>query len=73
MLGRRKIQIIKANFFLIFRVATAMKQCGDTRWVDWGPHLAMILSNTDINHHSIIMLGDSLLVKGQLYAAQYCM
>ena len=50
-----------------------MKQCGDTRWVDWGPHLAMILSNTDINHHSIIMLGDSLLVKGQLYAAQYCM
>ena len=34
------------------RIPTAMKQCGDTRWGDWRPHLAMILSNSgtsDIN------------------------
>ena len=78
----------------MFRIPTAMKQCGDTRWGDWRPHLAMILSNTvntDINRRSdcccnavcwgylmlifcrsIITLGDSLLAKGQLYAAQFC-
>ena len=36
----------------MFRIPTAMKQCGDTRWGDWRPHLAMILSNSgtsDIN------------------------
>ena len=39
----------------MFRIPTAMKQCGDTRWGDWRPHLAMILSNTvntDINRRS---------------------
>ena len=57
------------------RIPTAMKQCGDTRWGDWRPHLAMILSNTvttELNSRSIITLGDSLLAKGQLYAAQFC-
>ena len=58
------------------RVPGAMKQCGDRRWGDWRPHLAMILSNTlpgtDINRRSIITLGDTLLAKGQLYAAQFC-
>ena len=28
------------------RIPTAMKQCGDTRWGDWRPHLAIILSNS---------------------------
>ena len=36
----------------------------------------MILSNplpgSDINRKSMITLGDSLLAKGQLYAAQFC-
>ena len=35
----------------------------------------MILSSTvatDIKNRSIITLGDSLLAKGQLYAAQFC-
>ena len=58
------------------RVPGAMKQCGDRRWGDWRPHLAMILSNTlpgtDINRRSIMTLGDTLLAKGQLYAAQFC-
>ena len=52
------------NACSMFRIPTAMKQCGDTRWGDWRPHLAMILSNTvntDINRRSdccyvIIML-----------------
>ena len=71
-----------------------MNQCGDTRWGDWRPHLAMITSNSgtsDINRRgeqskseiwlgchvvvvtrSITTLGDSLLAKGQLFAAQFC-
>lgn len=36
----------------------------------------MILSNplpaSEINHRSIITLGDTLMAKGQLYAAQFC-
>merc|ERR1719245_1651337 len=63
------------SFFKPFRIPTAMKQCGDTRWGDWRPHLAMILSNTvttEINRRSIITLGDSLQAKGQLFAAQFC-
>merc|ERR1719158_1279922 len=58
------------------RMPSAMKQCADQRWGDWRPHLAMILSNplpgSEINHRSMITLGDSLLAKGQLYAAQFC-
>jgi len=58
------------------RMPSAMKQCADQRWGDWRPHLAMILSNhlpgSDINTKSMITLGDSLLVKGQLFAAQFC-
>eukprot|EP00092_Neocalanus_flemingeri_P007473 GFUD01008070.1.p1 GENE.GFUD01008070.1~~GFUD01008070.1.p1 ORF type:complete len:2334 (+),score=842.22 GFUD01008070.1:46-7047(+) len=58
------------------RMPSAMKRCADQRWGDWRPHLAMILSNplpgSDINTKSMITLGDSLLAKGQLYAAQFC-
>jgi len=58
------------------RMPSAMKQCADQRWGDWRPHLAMILSNplpgSEINHRSMVTLGDSLLAKGQLYAAQFC-
>merc|ERR1719309_1900403 len=58
------------------RMPSAMKQCADQRWGDWRPHLAMILSNplpdSDINRRSMTTLGDSLLAKGQLYAAQFC-
>merc|ERR1712106_827455 len=55
---------------------SSMKQCADQRWGDWRPHPAMILSNplpgSEINRRSMITLGDSLLAKGQLYAAQFC-
>merc|ERR1719334_1102971 len=58
------------------RMPSAMKQCADQKWGDWRPHLAMILSNplpgSDINRKSMITLGDSLMAKGQLYAAQFC-
>ena len=57
------------------RVPSAMKQCGEARWGDWRSHLAMILSNNqggETNIRSIITLGDTLLVKGQLFAAQFC-
>jgi hypothetical protein len=58
------------------RMPSAMKQCADQRWGDWRPHLAMILSNplpgSDINRRSMTTLGDSLLAKGQLHAAQFC-
>ena len=57
------------------RVPSAMKQCGEARWGDWRSHLAMILSNNqggETNIRSIITLGDTLLAKGQLFAAQFC-
>lgn len=58
------------------RMPSAMKHCADQRWGDWRPHLAMILSNplpgSDINRRSMVTLGDTLMGKGQLYAAQFC-
>lgn len=58
------------------RIPAAMKNFADQRLGDWRPHLAMILSNpypgSDINRRSIVTLGDTLLSKGQIYAAQFC-
>ena len=57
------------------RVPSAMKQCGEARWGDWRPHLGMILSNNqggETNIRSIITLGNFLLDKEQLFAAQFC-
>lgn len=48
----------------------------DEKWGDWRPHLAMILSNTsqrpELDLKAITTLGDTLMVRGSLYAAQFC-
>ncbi|KAL1505990.1 hypothetical protein ABEB36_005430 [Hypothenemus hampei] len=48
----------------------------DEKWGDWRPHLAMILSNStqrpELNCKAITQLGDTLLHRGSLYAAQFC-
>ncbi|XP_066150746.1 protein transport protein Sec16B isoform X3 [Euwallacea fornicatus] len=48
----------------------------DEKWGDWRPHLAMILSNSsqrpELNCKAITQLGDTLLNRGSLYAAQFC-
>ena len=58
-----------------------MTSCGDEKWGDWRPHLAMILSNTsaksasgsaDLDKKSIIAMGDTLSARGFLLAAHFC-
>ncbi|XP_023012010.2 endoplasmic reticulum export factor secretory 16 isoform X2 [Leptinotarsa decemlineata] len=48
----------------------------DEKWGDWRPHLAMILSNTtqppELSIKAVTSLGDTLLNRGSLYAAQFC-
>ena len=44
--------LLKLQNLHFLRIPPAMNQCGDTRWGDWRPQLAMILSNSgtsDIN------------------------
>lgn len=48
----------------------------DDKWGDWRPHLAMIISNCtdkpDLVKRSIMALGDSLSVRGDIYGSQFC-
>ncbi|ETE65421.1 Protein transport protein Sec16A, partial [Ophiophagus hannah] len=50
--------------------------CGDEKWGDWRPHLAMVLSNltnnTDVESRTIVTMGDTLASKGLLDAAHFC-
>ena len=59
------------------RQPIAVKECADSSWGDWRPHLAMILSNSKstkegLDIRSIKTLGDKLHEKGFLYAGQFC-
>ena len=63
------------------RQPTAVTSCGDDKWGDWRPHLAMILSNSsskagnsssDLDKKSIVTLGDTLSARGFLLAAHFC-
>ena len=52
-------------------------QCvSDSRWDDWRPHLAMIISNTSANpeiiRRSISTLGDTLAARSDIFAAHFC-
>lgn len=42
----------------------SLQSCGDAKWGDWRPHLAVLLSNKvgdmELNHRAIITMGDSL-------------
>lgn len=41
-----------------------LQSCGDARWGDWRPHLAVLLSNKvgdlELNHRAIVTMGDTL-------------
>lgn len=58
------------------RCPSSVTNVQDEKWGDWRPHLAMIISNTtqspELNRKSITTLGDSLLSRGDLFAAQFC-
>ncbi|XP_062446645.1 protein transport protein Sec16A isoform X5 [Rhea pennata] len=58
------------------RMPAASTCCGDEKWGDWRPHLAMVLSNLtnnmDLESRTIATMGDTLASKGLLDAAHFC-
>ncbi|XP_067826095.1 LOW QUALITY PROTEIN: protein transport protein Sec16A-like [Heptranchias perlo] len=58
------------------RMPAAATCCGDERWGDWRPHLAMVLSNLsngpDLDRRTITTMGDTLASKGLLDASHFC-
>ncbi|XP_037652867.1 protein transport protein Sec16A isoform X2 [Choloepus didactylus] len=58
------------------RMPAASTCCGDEKWGDWRPHLAMVLSNlnsnVDVESRTIATMGDTLASKGLLDAAHFC-
>uniref|UniRef100_A0A8C2UIZ1 Protein transport protein sec16 n=1 Tax=Coturnix japonica TaxID=93934 RepID=A0A8C2UIZ1_COTJA len=58
------------------RIPQASQSCGDAKWGDWRPHLAVLLSNKvgdmELNHRAIITMGDTLAGKGAVEAAHFC-
>ncbi|XP_078281991.1 protein transport protein Sec16A isoform X2 [Rhinoraja longicauda] len=58
------------------RMPAAATCCGDEKWGDWRPHLAMVLSNLsngpDLDRRTITTMGDTLAVKGLLDASHFC-
>ncbi|XP_007945224.1 protein transport protein Sec16A [Orycteropus afer afer] len=58
------------------RMPAASTCCGDERWGDWRPHLAMVLSNLNNNMEvecrTMATMGDTLASKGLLDAAHFC-
>ncbi|KAJ7331886.1 hypothetical protein JRQ81_014066 [Phrynocephalus forsythii] len=58
------------------RIPQASQSCGDEKWGDWRPHLAVILSNqvgdTELSNRAIVTMGDSLAGKGSTEAAHFC-
>ncbi|XP_053551396.1 protein transport protein Sec16A [Bombina bombina] len=58
------------------RMPAAATCCGDEKWGDWRPHLAMVLSNLtnnlDVPSRTITTMGDTLASKGLLDAAHFC-
>ncbi|XP_010607168.1 protein transport protein Sec16A isoform X3 [Fukomys damarensis] len=58
------------------RMPAASTCCGDEKWGDWRPHLAMVLSNlsnnVDVESRTMATMGDTLASKGLLDAAHFC-
>ncbi|XP_063791958.1 protein transport protein Sec16A isoform X2 [Pseudophryne corroboree] len=58
------------------RMPAAATCCGDEKWGDWRPHLAMVLSNitnnVDVPARTITTMGDTLASRGLLDAAHFC-
>ncbi|KAM8933379.1 protein transport protein Sec16A [Pelodytes ibericus] len=58
------------------RMPAAATCCGDEKWGDWRPHLAMVLSNItnnlDVPTRTMATMGDTLASRGLLEAAHFC-
>ncbi|KAM4662888.1 protein transport protein Sec16A isoform 2-T2 [Discoglossus pictus] len=58
------------------RMPAAATCCGDEKWGDWRPHIAMVLSNLtnnlDVPSRTITTMGDTLASRGLLDAAHFC-
>ncbi|NXC41083.1 SC16B protein, partial [Penelope pileata] len=58
------------------RIPQAAQSCGDAKWGDWRPHLAVLLSNKvgdmELNHRAIVTMGDALAGRGAVEAAHFC-
>ncbi|KAM4642733.1 protein transport protein Sec16B [Discoglossus pictus] len=58
------------------RIPQASACCGDTKWGDWRPHLAVMLSNQmgdpEANRRAIVTMGDNLVLKGLTEAGHFC-
>ncbi|KAM9357997.1 protein transport protein Sec16B [Symphorus nematophorus] len=58
------------------RIPAVAAGCGNEKWGDWRPHLAVMLSNETgdpaIQQKAIVTMGDTLASKGLLHAAHVC-
>lgn len=58
------------------RMPASATCCGEEKWGDWHPHLAMVLSNLthtlDLDTRTITTMGDTLASKGLIDAAHFC-
>ncbi|KAM4877214.1 protein transport protein Sec16A isoform 3-T4 [Thomomys bottae] len=58
------------------RMPAASTCCGDEKWGDWRPHLAMVLSNLnnnmEVESRAMTTMGDTLASRGLLDAAHFC-
>ncbi|KAF7658115.1 hypothetical protein LDENG_00017330 [Lucifuga dentata] len=58
------------------RIPTAATCCGNEKWGDWRPHLAVMLSNEagnpTVQQKAIITMGDTLATRGLVHAAHVC-
>uniref|UniRef100_UPI0037E8DDFC protein transport protein Sec16A n=1 Tax=Semicossyphus pulcher TaxID=241346 RepID=UPI0037E8DDFC len=58
------------------RMPASATCCGEEKWGDWRPHLAMVLSNLthtlDLDPRTITTMGDTLASKGLVDAAHFC-
>ncbi|KAM4548273.1 protein transport protein Sec16B isoform 2-T5 [Odontesthes bonariensis] len=58
------------------RIPTVAMCCGNEKWGDWRPHLAVMLSNEtgnpSVQQKAIITMGDSLASRGLIDAAHLC-
>ncbi|XP_068446196.1 protein transport protein Sec16B [Clinocottus analis] len=58
------------------RIPAVSMCCGNKKWGDWKPHLAVMLSNETgdpaVQRKAIVTMGDTLASKGLIHAAHVC-
>ncbi|XP_042273589.1 protein transport protein Sec16B [Thunnus maccoyii] len=58
------------------RIPSVATCCGNEKWGDWRPHLAVMLSNETgdpaVQQKAIITMGDTLASRGLIHAAHVC-